>query len=558
MRSTICLCATLAITACGDDTAEPAGTSTTSSSASSGSPSSASGPTQPGSGGSGDGGDGQGAAGGGAGTGASGGAGGAGGEALIVTPPPWDWVGVVGTGQSLSVGAVAGASVSTTQPYENKVLFDAGSAPLYDGDGDVLSLIPLTAPVRQGVGGPGGPYPNNIVGETPNEGMANQLSASALELGGFGYTSVHSIVGESGQSITVIEKNGTGKAFAATLYEAHAIKALAEAEGRTFGYGAVVLTHGETDSGDPTYGDQIAQLAADYDADLRAITGQTETIPLIVSQQSAVPSSANGRSLSTIAQWRLGVDHPGLIYCSGPKYQYEYAGDHLHMNAASYRRLGEKYAEVLARVQLLGEAWHPLQPSAASLAGTTITVSFEVPDPPLAWQETIAAPHQSNFTEWAAGRGFEVEDSTGRLAIASVEIVGNDVEIELAAAPSGEGLVVRYAMTQDVENFASGGPGARQGQLRDSDPFVGRDAESIAAVTAAGSTTITAAVAGSFSGRALGDLVTGEGIPDGAVVVARTNDTLTLSAAATASATVDVEVHHDQRNYAVHFELPVP
>src|SRR5207249_237711 len=78
-------------------------------------------------------------------------------------PPPIPWIGIIGTGQSLSVGAAGIPLLSTTQPYGNMKLLDTGPDPKYDGNGDVLSLTPLVAPFRPG--GNGGPYPTNVVGE---------------------------------------------------------------------------------------------------------------------------------------------------------------------------------------------------------------------------------------------------------------------------------------------------------------------------------------------------------------------------------------------------------
>lgn len=474
-----------------------------------------------------------------------------------VIPPPFNYVGIVGTGQSLSVGASAGALLSTTQPYKNLKLLDAAPDPKYDGMMDELSLVPLTAPIRPQLPGyPAGPYPSNILGETIHEGMANQLSATAEALGGFEYTSVHTVVGESGKSISVIKKGGTGKAYDATLYEIKAIKDLAAAEGKTFGVSAITLTHGETDWNDATYEAQIQTLWADYNTDIPAITGQKQGIPMLVSQQSTFPNQAAARSASTVAQWKLGVDYPGQILCVGPKYQYAYAPDHVHFDAAGYIRLGEKNAEVLARVTMLGETWKPLQPRSIKRSGTTITVELDVPDPPLAWEESISPPHQAANTAWANGRGFEVEDSTGPLTIASVAIVEQSVQIELAEAPKGQNLVVRYAMTQDVDGFTGGTKDARRGQLRDSDPFIGRDQATIPCTLKNGSAEVTAA-AEAFAARAPGDVVKGGGLPEGTVVLSKTSDSaLVLSQSfSSADGAADLTFHHDQRNYCVQFEM---
>jgi hypothetical protein len=80
-------------------------------------------------------------------------------------------------------------------------------------------------------------------------------------------------------------------------------------------------------------------------------------------------------------------------------------------------------------------------------------------------------PHQSAFTEWAPGRGFEVRAGTTRIAISSVAIAGDSVQITCATDPPASGVTVGYAWTADGTIRPSGT--ARWGQLRDSDPFVG-------------------------------------------------------------------------------------
>src|SRR5262249_2654940 len=74
------------------------------------------------------------------------------------------WVGVIGTGQSLSVGAAAGTPISTTQPFGNLKLLDSGPDPKYPLDGGgILSLIPLTEPMKPRLAGySDSQYPNNI------------------------------------------------------------------------------------------------------------------------------------------------------------------------------------------------------------------------------------------------------------------------------------------------------------------------------------------------------------------------------------------------------------
>lgn len=223
---------------------------------------------------------------------------------------PWDWTGIIGTGQSLSIGARSKA-ISTNQPYGNlKLSTDDLPWPI-DPDNPKLALVPLVEPIGRLAPGFPSSWPENITGETPHTAMANEISALALADLGRDYVTIHSAVGEDGQGIQFLKKNPTrrglnGHSYEAALVETKAITRLAKAAGKTYGVGAIVVTHGETDAGNMNYESELYQLWQDYNTDLPAITGQTRKIQMIVSQQH----SFGDRSPSTLAQWKIGVDHP--------------------------------------------------------------------------------------------------------------------------------------------------------------------------------------------------------------------------------------------------------
>jgi hypothetical protein len=392
----------------------------------------------------------------------------------------WDWNGVIGTGQSLSVGAQASTATVTTQPFNNLKLW-LGAAnvtvPPYNANDPSLSVIPLVEPIRPEASSYPSAYPLNIYGETPHSAMANEISSLYRKGAGGDYVTVHTVVGESGQGINVINKMATvtsnmGHAYAASLFEVSALKRLATAAGKTYGVGAIILTHGETDAGNSNYERDMFQLFTDYNNDIAAITGQKTKIRFLVSQQQTSPGD-NTTTASLIAEWKIGVDHPGETICVGPKYQYSYANDHLHLVASGYDQLGEKYGEVFYESVILGHDWQPLQPASLTRSGKMVTVSFHVPVPPLTWDTSLPAPHQGAHTAWSKGKGFEVQDQSGEQTIESAAIHGNSVVITLANAPSATGLVVRYAATQDGGGTLGGLATGRTGQLRDSDPLVG-------------------------------------------------------------------------------------
>jgi hypothetical protein len=395
--------------------------------------------------------------------------------------PKWDWVGIIGTGQSLSVGTTP--VISKTQPYHNLMLSlgDAGVPP-WDAGGETMSMVPLVEPIRAAGKDFPRPYPGNIYGETPHSAMANAISfLKQCESADRDYVTVHSVVGESGQGIAALMKQTgsttgeTGRAYAATVFEVEHITRLAKGAGKTYGVGAVIMTHGESDSGNSGYKNALIQLLDDYNADLSAITGQPERFPMYLSQQHAYPSgatSAGQRPIANIVQWQLGVERKGDFVCIGPQYQYEghSKNDGVHLSVLGYAMLGEKNGQVYYQRAVLGHDWQPLQPSSAERKGRSVVVHFHVPVPPLNWDESYDPPA---IAEWNQGRGFELRTSSKKLTITSVEISGETVVVATEADLPASGLIVGYALSSQGVQMTQASKAMRWGQLRDSDPFVG-------------------------------------------------------------------------------------
>lgn len=395
--------------------------------------------------------------------------------ALATLKPTWDYNGIIGTGQSLAVGTTP---IPTNKSLHNNLMLSLGGAtvPPWDPTLAQLSLVPLIE--RKTQSNFPAPYPANLFGETPHSALANQITEMFYHFTGTDYVTVHSIVGESGNGIEWLKKmpegvdttGEKGRAYAASIFEVQAITRLAKAQGKTYGVAAIMMTHGETDSGDPGYRSQLVKLLADYNTDLAAITGQTAKIPMFMSQQFAFPDAAGQRPTANQFQWQLGVELPGQFVCTGPKYQYPGATkkDGVHLSTPGYQQLGEKTGQVYYERIVLGNDWQPLQPTGVTREGRVITVDFHVPVPPLNWDESLPAPDA-----WPNGKGFEVRAGNTNIAISSVEIVGNQVKITCAADLPANGLTVGYAMTGNSAKMPVASYAWRWGQLRDSDPFVG-------------------------------------------------------------------------------------
>ncbi len=487
---------------------------------------------------------------------------------LVPKTPPFGWVGVIGTGQSLAVGGGGTpqqSPISKSVSAKNLKLVDTGADPRYpiapNSGSPKWAAIPLKEPFRDNVPGSGpgyvdGQYPNDVQGETPHTAMGSTLSALFSARGGIGdYVSAHTLVGWFGRCLKDIDKAGGQRAYPASLNEARVWKQLAQTAGTTFGVGGILLTHGECDARSADYASGLHQFWQDYDTDLKAITGQTRDVVLFASQQSTQNSGAKG---SAVQLWQASLANPNQIVCVGPKYQYQYGPDLLHLPATGYVRLGEKHAEIFDIVVNQQRAWKPVQPTKITRAGAVITIAMDVPNPPLVWDSALAPPHQQMNQAWAAGKGFEVSDQSNKpLTIASAAISGSSVLLTLAADPGAQKVHVGYALTQDGGGSLGGKVNGLRGLLRDSDDFVGSDAESLDTDVSKGSASIKSAVAGGFSRRTAGDLLTGTGVPPGSVVVSHdSDDQLTLSAPWSGdSARLRISFHHGQANYCVHFAL---
>jgi hypothetical protein len=395
---------------------------------------------------------------------------------IALRPPDWDWTGIIGTGQSLATGGFGFPIESTTQPFNNLKLDTDGLEWPIDPNDPKISVVPLIEPVGRHPKGYPSSWPTNIDAETPHTSAANEISDLVQQKFHRDYVSVHVDVAEAGQGMIRIQKNSvregvSGRAYEASLIATKAMKRLAAQAGKSFGVGAIFMTHGESDTGNQKYEEQLQQLWSDYNSDLKAITGQKRDVLMIVSQHNRL----GDYSPSTIAQWKVGVDDPKDIVCSGPKYQYRYTDvDKLHMVADSYRLLGEKYGEVYFERVVLGHHWLPLEPLGSHRNGSEIMIKFHVPVKPLVWDATLGQPHPSS-PEWANGNGFELADQSGkRVTILSADIRGDDTVILRLAQDPGPGARLSYALVGEptLRNPRYGAM-PHWGLLRDSDPMVG-------------------------------------------------------------------------------------
>jgi hypothetical protein len=349
---------------------------------------------------------------------------------------------ILGAGQSLSVGWSGGPPLSTTQPHENLMLSGVGQS----GD----RLVPLIE----------GPNLNNYPTETISSAMANTLTAHSPHRQ---YRSIVTRHGQGSAAYSALKKGS--RWFQKGMGQVHKAKAAAEAMGETYHVAAITLVHGESDHlsrQGQHYARNVTQWQADYDADIKAITGQVGDIPMFLCQMSSHTIYKTATSVVPQAQLSVCESSP-LHHLVCPKYFLTYS-DGVHLTGKSYQHLGEYYAKAIKHVLIDRKQWRPLSPQRATMTGAVITIDFFVPSPPLRIDTDAVMPQKNH--------GFEFTDSTNSASIQSVEIAdGDSIRLTLSGVPTGDSPRVHYARTGVIASWAGWNQkGAARGNIRDSDP----------------------------------------------------------------------------------------
>lgn len=353
---------------------------------------------------------------------------------------------VLSTGQSLAMGYNSSVALSTYQPYEN-LMFNPGV------EATTTPLIPL---YESGQGERG-----NV--ETPSSGVVNSLSA-------YIYNEFPFALGLHGKSGTAYSglKQGTAQ-YNLGITQVTNAKTYLDGQGKTLIPIAITSAHGESDyyAGlASTYAANLAEWQSNYEDDVNAVTGRTDSIPLFINQM-------NSAAFGDIAAAQLDAhrNNPGKVILVGPKYQYAYASDHLHLTSTNSRHSGEMFAKVINKVVFEGETWNPLMPTSVNRVGNIVTIDYDIPEGTLAIDTSNVAARM-NY-------GFEFSETGGSgTTISSVELIeGNTkVKITLSGTPTGTNQRIKYAWTCPLGTGVDCGGSASAsyvgGNIRDTDSSV--------------------------------------------------------------------------------------
>ncbi|WP_256804587.1 hypothetical protein [Pseudomonas putida] len=354
---------------------------------------------------------------------------------------------VVGGGQSLVMGA--NAVVTTTQPpTANRLLTLQDGVRMFDQDATLTAA--MVAPFKP------------LVAKTQEVPIV-QLVAQLNRIRGLPSNAavLASVHGRGGYRVNQLNKG--------TLYYANSITAViaAKAEATRLGYAYRVpfidWIQGEADRNMASGGYLAAmlQLQADYDADIRAASGQPEAVPILLDQISNWTAYGGQTSYVPLDQLQAAIDYPSRFYCAGPKYWFPTVSDGIHLPFDSSMKLGCMRARASQAI-IDGRTWLPTHAISAVRSGAVIRLQFHTPS----WPLVIDTTRVTDPGNW----GIRYVDDAQSASVQSVRHVGgNTIEVTLSAVPTGGNPYIGIA---DIGAAgAAGGPstGARS-CLRDSSP----------------------------------------------------------------------------------------
>ncbi|EMH4927497.1 hypothetical protein [Serratia ureilytica] len=286
-------------------------------------------------------------------------------------------------------------------------------------------------------------------GETPVEGSLNAWRRRHLDRLGLAAEPnrlfVGSATGVGGRTIAQLSKGASPELYNRFYTAMTGVKAVADAEGKSYQVGCIVHMQGENDYPSATkegFKTATLKLRDDMYADIEAVTGQ-KRMPAFITYQTGASFTRDERDMAVgMAQLEQANEQENWFLC-GPTYPYTDKNGHLDANG--YRWFGEKLGEVAYRVCELGQDWKPLQPITAVYRGTDVLLSMHTPAPPL----RFAAPYVVNTAQEYNDKGFTAIDRVNGkdtpIGISAVNIRGlSTLHLTLTKRPQGT-LIIRYA-----------------------------------------------------------------------------------------------------------------
>lgn len=364
---------------------------------------------------------------------------------------------IITYGQSLSVGSHGTDLISTHAPYDGDALMFSGDETIDIRMGlktlssEFETLDPTTLTGFQNLISMHGQGAGSR-GETVAESFGHGLSKISRIVGAK-WRGLFFCAGLGGTAYSGLKK-GTGP-YSNLIAALNRAKELAAVEGWRVVVDAVAFVHGEADSSNPNYFNNILELQGDLDSDIKTITNQKADVQLLMSQPS---SFYNPTAVQAMYEAHKSSNNHVLV---APNYNLEYSYDLLHLTGKGYYTLGHYFLSAYLKTFWTGKSWSPVMPEHISRQGRFITIDYITPFDDDIEIDTSSISNPGNF-------GFQLSNPVdGEMAIVSVQKTAKrQIVIELESDPSVTGSTLRYGLNCHVGDRVD--ENIPRGNIRDS------------------------------------------------------------------------------------------
>lgn len=349
---------------------------------------------------------------------------------------PADWLLVMSYGQSNSTYSGADKTAKTlNQKYD--AITQKGGILIYISN-DASDIKPL---VEIGDGGSGGG--ETLLSASLEKFTEQVRDENMINPNKKGFQFFGLVTGIGGQSIAALSKNASANTpwYANMMNCVKGVVRLGKIKNRSVSVPFLWWTQGEDDSGSGKsydyYVQNLTQLINDLNADVKDITGQSNSFPLIGYQMCyRNPKVIDNRI--PMADIDMGVKNP-LFICACPSYMLKFdISDRVHFLPQDKRILGAYYGLAAKRTIVDGEKFLPLYPVGFEVNGNNLKITYHVPVPPLKF-DTSLLPNSGNY-------GFKVKDSAGReLKLNNIQILANENAVSIDCSASPKDGIFMYA-----------------------------------------------------------------------------------------------------------------
>jgi hypothetical protein len=376
---------------------------------------------------------------------------------------------VVVLGGAWAHGANADATDKTVSVFaehpRNALMFDAGARPR---GRDVQRFVDLQE--RSGGGSK----------ETPCAGMADQIMRNSKARFGKSPRMLFLSISRGGTSLSGAGQSPEDGLLRGSAQHGEAMRLIERA--RTIAaeqqcrleVAAICLLHGEYEASRSVPGSAyrrgLSLLQMQYDADIRAATGQSEPVRLYLTQTNRGSARFEAPDVP-IAQLNVKQDNP-YVQCVGPVYfappEVRQEGASAYVKAFGYRRIGQLFGRFLLD-DLWGPQREPLRVEQALWVGPkTIRLRY---NRAVGLEEDDA---RVNISDLGPGLGIDFND--GAPWSPTVEAVrpvrGRDAEIDVELTAPSTGYSRRLLIA--ARTTGAGGVGSQEGArsgIRSKEPF---------------------------------------------------------------------------------------